>query len=51
MTHKLMLRVDPHAPMNVSTQVKEQLKWLIGIGQIEPFDMLPRRARSQTISG
>ncbi|WP_145035471.1 GntR family transcriptional regulator [Paenibacillus sp. Y412MC10] len=41
MAHKLMLRVDPHAPMNVSTQVKEQLKWLIGIGQIEPFDMLP----------
>lgn len=41
MPHKLMLRVDPHAPLNVSTQVKEQLKWLIGIGQIEPFDMLP----------
>ncbi|MEF7437105.1 GntR family transcriptional regulator [Paenibacillus lautus] len=41
MTHKLMLRADPHAPMNVSMQVKEQLKWLIGIGQIEPFDMLP----------
>lgn len=41
MPHKLMLRVDPHATLNVSTQVKEQLKWLIGIGQIEPFDMLP----------
>lgn len=41
MQHKLMLRVDPHATLNVSTQVKEQLKWLIGIGQIEPFDMLP----------
>ncbi|MDR6554845.1 GntR family transcriptional regulator [Paenibacillus qinlingensis] len=38
---KLPLRVAPDLAFNVNTQIKEQLKWLIGIGHIEPGDMLP----------
>ncbi|ANY71987.1 GntR family transcriptional regulator [Paenibacillus ihbetae] len=36
-----VLRIDPHVTFTVSTQVKEQLKWLIGIGMMKPGDMLP----------
>ncbi|RED61841.1 GntR family transcriptional regulator [Cohnella lupini] len=39
--NKFILQVDPHLTFNVNTQIKEQLKWLIGIGQIETGDMLP----------
>ncbi|NHN32662.1 GntR family transcriptional regulator [Paenibacillus agricola] len=35
------LQVDPQLTFNVNTQIKEQLKWLIGIGQMEAGDMLP----------
>lgn len=37
----LLLQVDPELTFSVNTQIKEQLKWLIGIGQINPGDMLP----------
>lgn len=35
------LQVDHELTFNVNTQIKEQLKWLIGTGQIAPGDMLP----------
>ncbi|MZQ85973.1 GntR family transcriptional regulator [Paenibacillus sp. 5J-6] len=35
------LQVNPHLTFNVNTQIKEQLKWLIGIEQMEAGDMLP----------
>lgn len=37
----LFLKVDPQLTFNVNTQIKEQLKWLIGIGKMQPGDMLP----------
>lgn len=36
-----ILKVDPNTTFSVSTQVKEQLKWLIGIGHLKPGDLLP----------
>ncbi|QGQ97336.1 GntR family transcriptional regulator [Paenibacillus psychroresistens] len=36
-----LLQVDSQLTFNVNTQIKEQLKWLIGIGQMEAGDMLP----------
>ncbi|MDF2651285.1 MAG: GntR family transcriptional regulator [Paenibacillus sp.] len=39
--NKFILQVDPQLTFNVNTQIKEQLKWLIGIGQMETGDMLP----------
>lgn len=36
-----LLQVNNHLTFNVNTQINEQLKWLIGMGQIEPGDMLP----------
>lgn len=36
-----ILQVDPHLTFNINTQIKEQLKWLIGIGQLEAGDLLP----------
>ncbi|RCW49470.1 GntR family transcriptional regulator [Paenibacillus prosopidis] len=41
MTDELVLKVDSGLTFSVNTQIKEQLKWLIGIGQILPGDMLP----------
>ncbi|WP_058300667.1 GntR family transcriptional regulator [Gorillibacterium timonense] len=42
MNHKsLMLQIDPNLTFSVNTQIKEQLKWLIGTGKIELGDMLP----------
>lgn len=41
MTNELVLKVDSGLTFSVNTQIKEQLKWLIGIGQILPGDMLP----------
>ncbi|MFC4809707.1 GntR family transcriptional regulator [Paenibacillus sp. GCM10023250] len=42
MIHKnLMLKIDPNLTFGVNTQIKEQLKWLIGTRKIEPGDMLP----------
>jgi DNA-binding transcriptional regulator YhcF (GntR family) len=36
-----ILQVDHELTFNVNTQIKEQLKWLIGIGHIAVGDMLP----------
>lgn len=41
MNEGFILKVDPNTTFSVSTQVKEQLKWLIGIGHIKPGDLLP----------
>lgn len=41
MNRELFLKVDSGLTFSVNTQIKEQLKWLIGIGQILPGDMLP----------
>ncbi|MFB9330725.1 GntR family transcriptional regulator [Paenibacillus aurantiacus] len=41
MNRELSLKVDSQLSFSVNVQVKEQLKWLIGIGLIEPGDMLP----------
>ncbi|MBH5316741.1 GntR family transcriptional regulator [Paenibacillus sp. GSMTC-2017] len=38
---KQYLKVENQLTFSVNTQIKEQLKWLIGTGQIEPGDMLP----------
>ena len=37
----LILKVNPDLSFSVNTQIKEQLKWLIGTGHIQPGDMLP----------
>jgi GntR family transcriptional regulator len=37
----LILKVNPKLTFSVNTQIREQLKWLIGVGQIKPGDMLP----------
>jgi DNA-binding transcriptional regulator YhcF (GntR family) len=37
----LLLKVDPDLSFSINTQIKEQLKWLIGTGHIQPGDMLP----------
>lgn len=39
--NKLLLQADPELNFNVNTQIREQLKWLIGMGLIGPGDMLP----------
>ncbi|TFE23463.1 GntR family transcriptional regulator [Cohnella luojiensis] len=39
--NQYFLQVDPQLTFNVNTQIKEQLKWLIGIGQMEAGDILP----------
>ncbi|MBW7456203.1 winged helix-turn-helix domain-containing protein, partial [Paenibacillus sepulcri] len=41
MRNKICLQVDHRLTFSVNTQIKEQLKWLIGTGQIETGDMLP----------
>lgn len=41
MLKELFLQADPQLTYSVNTQLKEQLKWLIGIGRIAPGDMLP----------
>jgi DNA-binding transcriptional regulator YhcF (GntR family) len=41
MDNELSLKVDPHLTFSVNTQIREQLKWLIGIGKIRPGDRLP----------
>ncbi|MNI34336.1 HTH-type transcriptional repressor YtrA [compost metagenome] len=38
---KYVLQVNPQLTFNLNTQIKEQIKWLIGIRQIEAGDMLP----------
>lgn len=41
MDKELLLKVDSGINFSVNTQLKEQLKWLIGLGEIRPGDMLP----------
>ncbi|WP_185897393.1 GntR family transcriptional regulator [Paenibacillus zeisoli] len=41
MDKDLKLRVDPRVTFSLNTQIKEQLKWLIGTGHFLPGDMLP----------
>lgn len=41
MSREFMLKVDPQLTFSVHVQIKEQLKWMIGIGRIKPGDMLP----------
>lgn len=41
MSDSLYLKVDPELTFSVNTQLREQLKWLIGTGRIQPGDMLP----------
>lgn len=41
MIKNVFLQVDPLFTYSISTQIKEQLKWLIGIGIIQPGEMLP----------
>ncbi|MCP1136216.1 GntR family transcriptional regulator [Paenibacillus polysaccharolyticus] len=41
MENHLVLKVNPKLTFSVNTQIREQLKWLIGVGQIKPGDMLP----------
>ncbi|WP_036709304.1 GntR family transcriptional regulator [Paenibacillus pinihumi] len=38
---EFVLQVDHELTFNVNTQIKEQLKWLIGTGHIAAGDMLP----------
>jgi len=37
----IVLRTDPNFTFCINTQIKEQLKWLIGIGVIQPGELLP----------
>ncbi|AWB46073.1 hypothetical protein DCC85_19130 [Paenibacillus sp. CAA11] len=37
----LILKIDPHSPLPIHIQLKEQIKWLIGKGHLEPGDTLP----------
>lgn len=41
MKKSLYLQADPNLTYTVQTQLKEQLKWLIGTGRIKPGEMLP----------
>ncbi|MGM0883233.1 MAG: GntR family transcriptional regulator [Bacillota bacterium] len=41
MEEKLLLQADAELTYSINTQLKEQLKWLIGIRRMVPGDMLP----------
>lgn len=41
MDKELQLKTDSNLNFSVNTQLKEQLKWLIGLDEIAPGDMLP----------
>jgi len=41
MSKELYLKSDSNLNFSVNTQIKEQLKWLVGLDQIVPGDMLP----------
>ncbi|GFN30158.1 GntR family transcriptional regulator [Paenibacillus xylaniclasticus] len=38
---ELLVKADSKLNFSVNTQLKEQIKWLIGLGRIAPGDMLP----------
>ncbi|MFC3885657.1 GntR family transcriptional regulator [Bacillus songklensis] len=37
----LFLKIDPNFPLPINVQIKEQIKWLIGIGIVKPGEYLP----------
>ncbi|SFL15583.1 GntR family transcriptional regulator [Paenibacillus sp. 1_12] len=41
MDFPIQLTIDPTMALDANIQVKEQLKWLIGIGHISPGELLP----------
>lgn len=41
MDYPIKLTIDPTVALEANIQVKEQLKWLIGIGHISPGELLP----------
>ncbi|SDI95166.1 GntR family transcriptional regulator [Paenibacillus naphthalenovorans] len=41
MDNDILLKVDPNLTFCINTQIKEQLKWLIGIEKIKTGEMLP----------
>jgi DNA-binding transcriptional regulator YhcF (GntR family) len=41
MKKDIVLQVDPNFTYSINTQIKEQLKWLIGLGYIQPGQLLP----------
>lgn len=41
MDYPIKLSIDPTVALEANIQVKEQLKWLIGIGHITPGELLP----------
>jgi DNA-binding transcriptional regulator YhcF (GntR family) len=47
----LLLKVDPDLSFSINTQIKEQLKWLIGTGHIQPGDMLPSASQLADLLG
>jgi DNA-binding transcriptional regulator YhcF (GntR family) len=49
--HALLLKVDPDLSFSINTQIKEQLKWLIGTGHIQPGDMLPSASQLADLLG
>lgn len=51
MDKELLLKVDSALNFSVNTQIKEQLKWLIGLGEIVPGDMLPSANQMADILG
>ncbi|WP_409341498.1 GntR family transcriptional regulator [Paenibacillus sp. MBLB4367] len=51
MENNLIVKVNPKLTFTVNTQIKEQLKWLIGIGQVKPGDMLPPANQMADILG
>ncbi|OWA34411.1 hypothetical protein B9G55_19090 [Saccharibacillus sp. O16] len=36
-----LFKVDPHSPLPIHVQIKEQIKWLIGKDLLKPGDSLP----------
>jgi len=41
MNNDIRLQADPEFSYSINVQIKEQLKWLIGIGAIRPGELLP----------
>lgn len=41
MDQEIFIQADPTYTFSLNTQIKEQLKWLIGLGTIQPGEFLP----------
>jgi len=48
---ELVLKVNANLTFNVNTQIKEQLKWLIGTNKIQSGEMLPSAAHLADLLG